>query len=58
MKGVIDLTFAQMLVAYAFVIVLPLFVVIITGAVLVYGTLDLPPFGAADNPVHTHVTPA
>jgi len=37
--------------------ILPLFVVIITGAVLVYGTLDLPPFGAADNPVHTHVTP-
>ena len=37
--------------------IIPLFVVIITGAVLVYGTLDLPPFGAADNPVHTHVTP-
>jgi len=37
--------------------ILPLFVVIITGAVLVYGTLDLPPFGAADNPVHTHVVP-
>ncbi len=37
--------------------ILPLFVVIITGAVLVYGTLDLPPFGATDNPVHTHVVP-
>ena len=37
--------------------ILPLFVVIITGAVLIYGTLDLPPFGAADNPVHNHVTP-
>ena len=37
--------------------ILPLFVVIVTGAVLVYGTLDLPPFGAADNPVHTHVVP-
>lgn len=37
--------------------ILPLFVVILTGAVLIYGTLDLPPFGAADNPVHTHVAP-
>ena len=36
---------------------LPLFIVVITGAILVYGTLDLPPFGAADNPVHTHVVP-
>ncbi len=36
---------------------LPLFIVIVTGAVLIYGTLDLPPFGAADNPVHTHVVP-
>ena len=35
--------------------VLPLFVVIVTGAVLVYGTVDMPPFGAADNPVHQHV---
>ncbi|MEQ8330739.1 MAG: DUF4040 domain-containing protein [Longimicrobiales bacterium] len=31
---------------------LPLVVVLITGAALVYGTADLPPFGAADNPVH------
>lgn len=37
--------------------VLPLFVVIITGAALVYGTLDMPPFGGADNPVHHHVAP-
>jgi multicomponent Na+:H+ antiporter subunit B len=25
------------------------------GAMLVYGTLDLPPFGTADQPVNTHV---
>ena len=37
--------------------VLPLFVAIITGAVLVYGTLDLPPFGIADAPIHAHVAP-
>lgn len=34
---------------------LPLFVVTITGAVLVYGTLDMPPFGSPDNPIHHHV---
>ena len=37
--------------------ILPFFVVTITGAVLVYGTLDVPPYGGADNPVHTHVAP-
>ena len=36
---------------------LPLTVVILTGATLVYGTLDLPPVGAADNAVHLHVAP-
>lgn len=35
--------------------VLPLLVVVATGAALVYGTLDMPPFGAADNPIHQHV---
>jgi len=36
---------------------LPLAVVIMTGAFLVYGTLDIPPFGAADDPIHLHVAP-
>jgi multicomponent Na+:H+ antiporter subunit B len=36
---------------------LPLFVVIVTGAVLVYGTLDMPNFGAADAPAQVHVYP-
>ncbi len=36
---------------------LPLIVVALTGAVLVWGTLDMPTFGAADNPVHQHVAP-
>lgn len=36
---------------------LPLAVVVVTGGFLVYGTLDIPTFGAADNPVHTHVAP-
>lgn len=34
-----------------------LVVVLITGASLVYATWDLPPFGAADNPIHQHVAP-
>jgi multicomponent Na+:H+ antiporter subunit B len=37
--------------------VLPLFVVLVTGAALVYGTLDMPNFGSADAPVQTHVAP-
>lgn len=37
--------------------VLPLLVVVATGAALIYGTLDMPPFGAADNPIHQHVAP-
>jgi multicomponent Na+:H+ antiporter subunit B len=36
---------------------LPLFVVLVTGAILVYGTSEIPPFGAADNPAHGHVAP-
>lgn len=32
-------------------------VVLVTGAALIYGTLDMPPFGAADNPVHEHIAP-
>ena len=34
---------------------LPLFVVCVTGLVLVYGTMDMPGFGDASNPVHHHV---
>jgi multicomponent Na+:H+ antiporter subunit B len=35
--------------------IFPLFVVILTGGVLVYGTLDMPPYGNPDNPIHHHV---
>ena len=37
--------------------ILPLVVVMATGAALIYGTLDMPPFGHPDNPVHEHVAP-
>jgi len=36
---------------------LPLFVAVATGAVLVVGTFALPPFGVADAPPHLHVAP-
>ncbi|MBL4623008.1 MAG: DUF4040 domain-containing protein [Immundisolibacteraceae bacterium] len=37
--------------------ILPLFVVTITGAILVYGTLDMPAFADPQAPIHTHVAP-
>lgn len=37
--------------------VFPALIALGTAAVLLYGTLDLPPFGAAGTPVHTHVAP-
>lgn len=36
---------------------LALGVVVVTGAFLIYATLDMPEFGAADNPIQTHVAP-
>ncbi len=36
---------------------LALGIVMVTGALLVYGTLDMPYFGSADAPVHQHVAP-
>lgn len=37
--------------------ILPLLVVCVTGAALIYGTLDMPPFGDPNNPAQTHVAP-
>jgi len=36
---------------------LALLVIIFTGALLIYGTLDMPYFSSADAPIHSHVTP-
>ncbi len=36
---------------------LALLAVTITGGLLIYGTLDMPHFGAADAPIHQHVAP-
>lgn len=37
--------------------VIPLLLAVMTAGFLIYGTLDLPPFGIADTPVHQHVAP-
>lgn len=36
---------------------LPLFVVVVTGGMLVYGTLGLPAFSDPEAPIHQHVAP-
>ncbi len=36
---------------------LPLFVSVVTGWILVWGSLVLPPFGIADKAIHNHVAP-
>jgi len=35
----------------------PLVIVVLTGLVLIYGTLDMPNFGSPDAPVQQHVGP-
>jgi multicomponent Na+:H+ antiporter subunit B len=52
-----DVAFTEAAVGAGISTVLMLLVCLVTGAALIYGTLDMPPFGAPDNPVHTHVAP-
>ena len=37
--------------------IFPLFVVLLTGGILIYGTLDMPAYGDPSNPIHHHVAP-
>lgn len=37
--------------------VIPLFVVTVTGAALIYGSLDMSPYGDPTAPIHHHVAP-
>lgn len=37
---------------------LPLLIVTVTGAALIYGTLDMPAYGSADAPIHLHPSPS
>ncbi len=36
---------------------MPLLLAVVTGAVLTWGVMILPPFGRADSPIHQHVAP-
>ena len=36
--------------------ILPLIICFTIGGLLIYGTYGLPPFGASDTPIHTHVS--
>ena len=36
--------------------ILPLIICLSIGGLLIYGTYGLPPFGASDTPIHTHVS--
>ena len=38
-------------------VIIPLIVCLLTGGAQIYGTIDLPPFGRADNPQNQHVAP-
>ncbi len=37
--------------------IIPVFVVVITGAILVYGTIDMPAFEDPNAPINTHMVP-
>lgn len=54
MLGTLYLTKAEETVP-AHTPVLPLFVAVLTGVAIIYGTIDLPAFGLADTPMHAHL---
>ena len=57
MLGTLALTTHREKAPIAYKPLLPLLVVFITGAALVYGTYDIPPYGDPANPIHHHVAP-
>ncbi len=38
-------------------VIIPIFVSVVVGAALIWGTMSLPPFGIVDAPVHMHTAP-
>lgn len=57
MLGTLALTTQREKAPPAHTPLLPLIVVVITGATLIYGTFDMPPFGDSANPAQVHVAP-
>lgn len=56
MLGTLALTTAEEKVHKPFRL-MPLLTVVVTGGILVYGTLDMPPYGDPTAPIHHHVAP-
>ncbi|MBB4284422.1 DUF4040 domain-containing protein [Roseospira goensis] len=57
MLGTLALTFREERPPKRRTPLLPLAVVVVTGAALVYGTLDMPHYGDPEAPIHQHVAP-
>jgi len=55
MLGTLALTTDREKTPLANLQIVPLFVVCITGAALIYGTLDMPSYGDPQAPIHQHV---
>lgn len=55
--GTLSFTEREHVIAPARRRVVPLLVVTLVGAALIYATEDLPPFASADAPIHQHVAP-
>lgn len=57
MLGTLALTTDREKIPEAGVRVMPLLIVLVTGAALLYGTLDMPNYGDPLAPIHQHVAP-
>ena len=57
MLGTLALTTSREKIPTAHKPLLPLLVVLVTGAALIYGTSDIPHYGDPGNPIHQHVAP-
>ena len=57
MLGTLALTTDREKIPEAGMRVMPLLIVLVTGAALLYGTLDMPNYGDPLAPIHQHVTP-
>ena len=57
MLGTLGLTVDTEKIEHGKLHLAPLFVVFVTGALLIYGTLDMPSFGDPAAPIHHHVAP-
>lgn len=57
MLGTLALTTAREKIPETGVRIVPILIVLVTGAALLYGTLDMPSYGDPLAPIHQHVAP-